>query len=220
MKKVFLSMATLAMVAVGTVSCGSDDSPAPQPDPSLTENFIQVNDDQSEITYSIYAVHTDGAGNNAPIKEYTIEGTVYAAFEFISHDGSSATTLSGTDNTWVTLLTKVNTDKTVESGERYVFPYEVQGTTALGGFSTTMNGTNYDFADGATFDLTDLNYGSETQDGKMTYDLKGNDQTDASIKLRTNLDGKIDGLYSLNASQGKGLSVNKNAKLSVRTSLN
>src|SRR5690554_2264022 len=115
MKKMFLSLATIAFVATGTLtvtSCGSDDS-TPNPDPvpePLTENFIEVDGEQEEIVYSIYGVHVNGTGENAPIREYTLEdGRVVIAFEFISHNGSAAGSLStATADTWVTLLTLVD----------------------------------------------------------------------------------------------------------------
>lgn len=219
MKKAILSLAALAMVAVGTVSCGSDDNtPGPQPEPGMSENFIQVDDSQSEVTYTIYAVHTDGGGNNAPIKEYNLDGTIYAAFEVISHDGAALTSIGGTDNTYVTLLTKVNVDKPVGSDERVLFPYEVEGTTFLGGFETTMNGTDYKFATGATFDLVDYHYATSTTDSdRIEYNLEGVDKVDGTIKLRTNVKGEMSGLYGMNVSGAKGLDFDrKNAQLTLR----
>lgn len=226
MKKVFLSLATIAFVAVGSVtvtSCGGDDDnkpgPGPTPEPGLTENFIQVNKDQAEITNTIYAVHVDGAGQNAPIKEYTLtDGTVVAAFEFVSHDGGAATPI-GDSNTWVTLLTKVDTSKPVGTEGRISLPFTVEGGTLLGGFTTSMNSTDYTFADDAEFNITDLTYGDPT--GTMQYVLTGKDADDSSISLTTNLKGDIEGLYSLNASQSKGfqrISLN-NAQLTLRGSL-
>lgn len=223
MKKVFLSLATIAFVAVGSLtmtSCGDDDSaPGPGPGPTpITENFIQVNNDQTEITNTIYAVHVDGAGQDAPIKEYTLtDGTVVAAFEFISHNGGAATPI-GSDNTWVTLLTKVDTSIPVGTDGRYALPFTKEGNTLLGGFTTSMNDTDYTFAADATFDLTDLTYGDA---GSMTYVLTGKDADDSSISLTTNLNGSIEGLYSLNASQSKGLEriSLKGAQLTLRGNL-
>lgn len=226
MKKVFLSLATIAFVAVGSLtmtSCGDDESapgPGPGPGPTpLTENFIQVNNDQTGITNTIYAVHVNGSGQDAPIKEYTLtDGTVVAAFEFVSHDGAAATPIGGT-NTWVTLLTKVDTTIPVGTDGRYSLPFTKEGNTLLGGFATTMNDTDYSYADDATFNLTDLNYGEDT--GTMTYVLTGKDADDSSITLTTNLKGSIQGLYSLNASQSKGLEriSPKGAQLTLRGDL-
>ncbi|WKW47385.1 hypothetical protein P3875_04815 [Myroides sp. JBRI-B21084] len=227
MKKMFLSLATIAFVAAGSLtvtSCGDDDSnptPTPTPTPTLTKNFIQVNNDQEEITYSLYAVHRDGTGS-APIKEYTLQdGTVVAAFEFISHNGDAVTTF-GTAETWTTLLTKVDTSIPVGTAGRYVLPFTTEGSTLLGGFSTTFNDTDYSYAAEAEFDVVDLNYGSETEPATMTYTLSGTDADDTSIMLKTNLEGEIDGLYSLNASSAKGLGrINpKNGQLTKIKSLN
>lgn len=226
MKKMFLSLATIAFVAAGSLtvtSCGGDDpAPAPAPNPTLTKNFIQVNSDQEEITYSLYAVHKDGSGSSAPIKEYTLQdGTVVAAFEFISHNGDAVTTF-GTAETWATLLTKVDTSIPVGTAGRYVLPFTTEGSTLLGGFSTTFNDTDYSYASSAEFDVVDLNYGSETEAATMTYTLSGTDADDTSIMLKTNLEGEIDGLYSLNASSAKGLGrINpKNGQLTKIKSLN
>lgn len=225
MKKVFLSLATIAFVAAGSLtvtSCGGDDSTPPVviEDPKLTENFIQVNNDQEEITFSLYAVHVDGAGQDAPIKEYTLQdGTVVAAFEFISHNGTAITPIGAT-NTWTTLLTKVNTASTGD--DRYVFPFQTEGTTLLGGFTTSMNDTDYSYGASAEFDVTELTYATQSAAGSMTYTLSGTDADDTSITLQTNLKGEIEGLYSLNASAAKGLErvSPKNAKLTLRKSLN
>lgn len=220
MKKVVFSLKSIALVAVaslGMVSCGDEDpAPAPTPEtPKLTENFIQVNDEQEEIIHSIYAVHTDGAGENAPIKEYTLnDGTIVAAFEFISHNGSAAGSLSSaTADTWVTLLTKVDTTKAVGEQGRVSLPYTVEGATLLGGFATSMNDTNYTYAQGATFNVTALDYSAKT----MTYTLEGTDEDDTSVELKANLDGAIQGLYSLNVSGSKGINgVSKNGTLTLR----
>lgn len=230
MKKVFLSLATIAFVAAGSLtvtSCGGDDStggttPPPPPPTELTENFIQVNNDQEKIAFSLYAVHVDGAGQDAPIKEYTLEdGTVVAAFEFISHNGSAITPIGAT-NTWSTLLTKVDTSIPVGTDGRYVFPLTTDGSTLLGGFTTTMNDTDYSYGASAEFDVTELTYASESAAGTMTYTLSGTDADDTSITLKTNLKGAIEGMYSLNASAAKGLQriSPKDAKLTVRKSLN
>lgn len=228
MKKVFLSLATIAFVAVGSVtvtSCGGDDDnkpgPGPGPGPGLTENFIQVNNDQSEITNTIYAIHVNGSGQDAPIKEYTLtDGTIVAAFEFVSHNGGSATPI-GDDNTWVTLLTKVDTTIPVGGEGRVSLPFTKEGNTLLGGFTSTMNSTDYSYSDDSEFNLTDLVYATQSDAGKMTYVLSGKDADDSSVTLKTNLNGSIEGLYSLNASQSKGfqrISLN-NAQLTLRGSL-
>lgn len=64
MKKVFLSLATIAFVAVGSLtmtSCGDDEStPGPQPEPELTENFAKINGEQYAVSASEYTIDTDG----------------------------------------------------------------------------------------------------------------------------------------------------------------
>lgn len=225
MKKIFLSLSAIALLAVGTVSCGSDDSPAPEPAPGLTENFIEVDGEQEEILYTIYAVHVDGAGNDAPIKEYTLQdGTVVAAFEVISHNGTAAGSI-GKVNTWSTFLTKVDTSIPADSeeGSRYSFPFTVEGGTLLGGFTTTFNGVNYEYAENANFDITDISFASGAQ--KISYNLTGVDATQSSVVLGTNLtDASMSGLFSINvaASSKNAIGVAKvdnTAKLSLRKGL-
>src|SRR5690554_604783 len=66
MKKMFLSLATIAFVATGTLtvtSCGSDDStpnPDPVPDPELTENFVKFEGEQFEVWGAEYSVDVEG----------------------------------------------------------------------------------------------------------------------------------------------------------------
>lgn len=225
MKKIFLSLSAIALLAVGTVSCGSDDSSDPAPAPGLTENFIEVDGEQSEITYSIYAVHVDGAGNSAPFKEYTLQdGTVVIAFEFISHAGTTVTGFNGVDNTFATLLTKVDTTKAVGQQGRYVYPFTTEGTTLYGGFTTNFSGVEYTYSNAAEFALEDLVYATETAAGSMNYVLAGPSTSTPVADLITNLNGEIDGLYSLNVSTAAknalGVAkVDKFSKLTLRKGL-
>lgn len=229
MKKIFLSFAALALVAVGTVSCGGDDSSPVTPttdtpstdnpstdnpstdNPVGTTNYIQVGNDKSNVEYSIYAVHVDGTGQDAPIHEYVIEGVTYAAFEFISHNGSAAGSTANADLTDITLLTKVNTD--VEGDGRYSLPFTVENGTFYAGIVSVMNGTEYEFADGFTFTPETIEYATQSAVGAIKYVLQGADIDDATITLETKVDGDFDGLYSMNvASQAKGAGVKSMAK--------
>lgn len=226
MKKVFLSLATIAFVAAGSLtvtSCGSDDS-TPVGPIKLTENFIEVNGEQSEISYSLYAVHTTkGTDGKEAIKEYTLQdGRKVIAFEFISHNGASVTSLSDadlTDLTWYTLV-----DETAEA--KYSYPFTKDGATLNGGMVTVMNDTEYSYATGYEFDLTDLVYETESAPGNMVYTLTGNDADDSSVALGTNVNGVFEGLFNMNTdSAAKGANgiakFNiKSSKLEVRNSLN
>ncbi len=204
MKKVFLSLAALAMVAVGTVSCGSDDSSTPTPTPvddtpgtGLTENFIQVNDDQAEISQSIYAVLTDGAGNDAPVKVYTDDdGNTFAGFYFISHDGSSPTQF-GDNRNYLILYTPFDTS--LPENEALKLPFTVEGTQ-MGGIITLMNDTEYSYADGFTFnfDAENTSYATQDAEGTLAYTIEGTDETDTSISLKANVNTPFDGLYGMN----------------------
>lgn len=227
MKKIFLSLSAIALLAVGTVSCGgSDDGGGTTPGPELlTENFIQAGDEQEEVLYTIYAVHVDGAGDDAPIKEYTLQdGTVVAAFEIISHNGTAAGSIGGA-NTWSTFLTKVDTSIPADSqeGSRYSYPFTVEGGTLLGGFATTFKGVEYEYAENANFDITDISFASGAQ--KISYNLTGVDATQSSIELGTNLtDASMSGLFSINvAASGKNAigvaKVGKSSKLDLRKGL-
>ncbi len=222
MKKVFLSLATIAFVAAGSLtvtSCGGDDSspvtPPPPPVNELTENFIQVNNDQEEIVYSLLAYHANGA-SGAPIKEYaTTDGTKYIMFEMISHNGTAVGTLSSaTAQTWVTIATIVDdsvpVDSTADSGKigggRYFAPFTEGANTQVISAYTDMNDTDYDFADTFEFDITALSFG---QTGAATYVLTGADESDSFITLTTNLNGNMPSFYSLDASSAKGTKLSK-----------
>jgi len=209
MKKVFLSLATIAFVAAGSltvISCGGDDSnptpgPGPEPEPELTENFIQVNSDQEAIDYTIYAVHVLGEGDNAPIREYALEdGRKVAIFEFISHNGTSAGAIaSSTALTDVLVGTLVDETIPVGTAGRYSLPYVKEGGTLILGLSTSMNDTDYTYSDAAELNVSALDYTAKT----MTYVLSGVDADDSSISIKTNLNGTIEGLYSLPTTAAK-----------------
>src|SRR5690606_24602434 len=114
-------------------------------------------------------------------------------------------------------------DETSEN--KYSYPFTKEGATLNGGRLTIMNGTQYNFASGATFELTDLVYESETQDGNIEYDLSGTDADDATIELNTNVVGLFQGLYNMNTdSAGKGTAVSTvnilDTNLTLRNSLN
>lgn len=219
MKKVFLSLATIAFVAAGSLtvtSCGDDEgTPTPPVVEELTENFIQVNTDQEELTYSLLAYHATGPAGS-PIKEYVTSGGVkFIVFEMISHNGTDVGTLSSaTAQTWVTMTTLVDdsvpVDSTADSGKigggRYFAPYTEGSSTEVITAYTGMNDTDYDFADGFEFDITALTYG---QTGAATYVLTGTDADDTSIALKTNLNGDMPSFYSLNAGSGKGTNLSK-----------
>lgn len=213
MKKILLSLSAIALLAVGTVSCSkSDDSTPPGPE-KLTENYIEVDGEQAEITYSIYAVHTNGAGAEAPIMEYTLnDGTVVAAFEFISHDGNAATQV-GEHNTWITYYTLVDTTKPAGSEERILWPYEDPEKTFVVGLETGFGTKSYEYATTSTYSVTALSYASAT--AKFGYDLNGVAKDNSSIQLTsTQTDFKLDGLYVLNAQQAaKGKQANGIAKI-------
>ena len=84
MKKVFLSLATVAFVAAGSLtvtSCGGDDSvapgpgpgpgPGPDPDPELTENFLKHDGEQFKLDGAEYSLETNADGVEMI---YTLQG--------------------------------------------------------------------------------------------------------------------------------------------------
>ena len=204
MKKVFLSLATIAFVAAGSLtmtSCGGDDStpgPTPDPvDPVLTENFIQVNDQQSELKNSIYAVHTTSNEDNAPIKVYkdTETGETFAGFYFISHDGASATTFGG-NRSYLIYFTPYDTTK--PEGEALILPFTQEGATQFGGAVTLMNDTQYNYASGASATIGQgTAYATESATGKLIYTIEGKDSDDATVSLKANVNTPFDGMYGM-----------------------
>src|SRR5690606_4957489 len=78
MKKVFLSLATIAFVAAGSLtvtSCGSDDStpgPVVPPVEEITENFVKVNSDKFELNYTQLAYESNKAVDGSDFLEQAL----------------------------------------------------------------------------------------------------------------------------------------------------
>ena len=92
MKKVFLSLAALAFVATGVVSCSSDDggSPAPTPEPEEQEdNTVRFNEEDSPLNGSYYELVTknyeltSGETMEAPVI-YNYPGGGYANAYYVN----------------------------------------------------------------------------------------------------------------------------------------
>jgi|GEM_PF-5222636 len=98
MKKVFLSLATIAFVAVGSLtvtSCGGDDSTTTPPPPTeLTENFVKYDGGQYKLDGAEYAL--DVVGENVAIysaQEGNDKFAYYTTY-FWSGDIENATSVS------------------------------------------------------------------------------------------------------------------------------
>ncbi len=99
MKKMFLSLATIAFVATGTLtvtSCGSDDSTTPDPGSGseLTENFVKFEGDQFEVWGAEYALDTDGEYDYIYLLENLDGYYIYYSTYFYSEDIQGATALA------------------------------------------------------------------------------------------------------------------------------
>lgn len=99
MKKVFLSLATIAFVAAGSLtvtSCGGDDSvaPGPVPEPELTENFVKYDGEQHKLDGAEYTIDTEG--ENVAIYSNEAGNMHYASYTtyFWSGDIESAQSLA------------------------------------------------------------------------------------------------------------------------------
>jgi len=96
MKKVFLSLATIAFVAAGSLtvtSCGGDDSTPPVVTPELTENFVKFEGKQISLGASEYTQDTNGDADYVYSFEDTEGYFVYYTTYFFTADIENATAL-------------------------------------------------------------------------------------------------------------------------------
>src|SRR5690554_1455470 len=91
MKKMFLSLTTIAFVATGALtatSCGSDDS-TPNPDPvpePLTENFIEIGSEKFPLNFTWLGFESDAAIEGEDVLEQALNpedpSTLYVVWRF------------------------------------------------------------------------------------------------------------------------------------------
>jgi len=105
MKKVFLSLATIAFVAAGSLtvtSCGGDDStpnpgpgPGPEPEPVLTENFVKYDGKYYKLNSNTFLIQSNAEKTAPAFAEYSyVEGgesyvvSEWVAAAWLSEDGA------------------------------------------------------------------------------------------------------------------------------------
>ena len=205
MKKVFLSLAALAFVATGAVSCSSDDggSDGGGQEPVLTENFISVDGVQIGAEESRWYVRTDGAGGDAPIVEYNLaeEGAtpeLYAIFDLVTFgEGESLVNY--------VYAVKIDESKSASEEGRYYFPFtsEEFGTYILAGYYSSGS-QNYEFNDDMEVNLEAMDYGTGGE-GTITYTSGGTLSNSSEVEVDVN--GVLKSLYILDVSGSSANSV-------------
>jgi len=206
MKKVFLSLAALAFVATGTVSCSSDDGGSNDgggQEPVLTENFISVDGVQIGAEESRWYVRTDGAGGDAPIVEYNLaeEGAtpeLYAIFDLVTF---------GEDESLVNYVYAVKIDESKATAEegRYYYPFtsEEFGTFLLAGYYVSGS-QSYEFNDDMEINIENMDYGTGGE-GTIIYTSGG--VLSNSLEVEVDVDGILKSLYILDVSSSSANSV-------------
>lgn len=194
MKKIFLSLSAIALLAVGTVSCGSDDggsAPGPGPGPGpeeLTENYFDVAGDQTEAGTSRWYVRTLGSTGDSPIREYVLsetDETKYALFDLI--------TWSEDDSQLINVVYAVEIDESVpadsQTANRYYYPYtsETFETVILSAYHV-VGDNSYEFGQDFQISVSALDYSAD----KMTYVAKG---TANNKFVEVNFNGLAESLY-------------------------
>lgn len=226
MKKVFLSLATIAFVAAGSLtmtSCGSDDSSTtpggenpggenPGGGNELTTNFIEVDGDQVATGESRWYVRCEGSGATAPVIEYTLsesDPTLYAVYDLVTFSEPEGKMIN------VIYAVKVDESKTVESGERYYYPYtgDASFTKLLSAYYVDGN-KDFKFDTNFQMKVSALDYQGDT----MAYEASG---TAVSKDVKVNFDGIAKGMYILDMTQGaKGKALNNIGKADLSKATN
>ena len=225
MKKVFLSLATVAFVAAGTLtmtSCGSDDSTTTAPTPGgeddtpgdgdeLTDNYISVDGEQTAAVETRWYVRTNGNTGDSPIIEYTIkqgDTDKYAVYDLVTY---------GEDGAVFNVTYGVLVDASKTGEERYYYPFtsETFKTVLLDAVYVANGQDVYGFVgDDFKMQPTALDYSAQT----MAYTASGTalledeegefleDADDTSVEV--DYDGDIKSMLIFDASQPAAKGVN------------
>ncbi len=215
MKKVFLSLATIAFVAAGSLtvtSCGGDDSVTPTPPPpppGLTENFVQIQDTKSELNFTWLGYESNAAVEGADFLEQALNPSdpskLYVVWRFTTMTEDSEEPESVVINWFATEV-----DQTQTGNARYKLPFTTGSGTVRLQAAAAIGDTQYQEGDsdeltlelGDNFSYTD---GSENIDMTLKGTLEG-------ITFDMDIDHALDMLYyiDVDASAAKGINKNNN----------
>jgi len=217
MKKVFLSLATIAFVAAGSLtvtSCGGDDSsptPPPPPPPGLEDNFVQIQDTKSALNFTWLGYESNKAVEGADFLEQALNpndpSKLYVVWRF-------TTMTEDSDDAESTVISWYGTevDQAQTGNARYKLPFTTGSGTVRLQTVAVIGDTQYQEADSdqLTLELGD-NFayadGSENIDMTMTGTLEG-------INFNMDIDHALDMLYYIDveASAAKGIKTDANFK--------
>lgn len=198
MKKIFLSLSAVALLAVGTVSCGSDDS-APAPvevsnninydgadyDVSTTRGYVYVNQENQMIAYDV----DFGGGQTALCTKWA----------FLVYDGEQFT-----ENTPNFVITEVFIPV---AGNSAVYPEDASEMFLASDVEAAVNSVEI-LSETTNFELNIDNWDSDAEEAKYTQIVNfANGKT-----LTINYDGFLDAYYGLKQSTNPPAETTTNAK--------
>jgi|SRR5690554_3700160 len=229
MKKMFLSLATIAFVATGALtatSCGSDDS-TPNPDPvpePLTENFIEIGSEKFPLNFTWLGFESDAAIEGEDVLEQALNpedpSTLYVVWRFSTLTEDSNDPEAAVINWWVT---EIDQTKTGWEDGRYKYPFTQDATTLRFQTVAIAADTQYNetASDALEFGLGDnFMYGENANiNMTMTGTLDG-------VNVDMDIDHMLDMLYyiEVDASAAKGVNTKnisfEKSKASIKASSN
>ncbi|WLD24244.1 hypothetical protein NU10_02260 [Flavobacterium dauae] len=222
MKKVFLSLAAITLVATGSLtmtSCGSDDSAPVVPPVELTENFMKHDGEQFALDGAEYSVDVDAEGNLMIYTLTDMEGYyIYYSTYFWKGDIASATSIADLDaygsvGYYVELQDVVVDEEGVITGYTMVYPNEAS-ELLIASAGAAANGESVGQASAASININTFT----VSEGVGTSDFDGSITAGAGVTFDWNGDitfGAVDASAGKKASTFKKLDqeLNKTVKL-------
>jgi len=200
MKKVFLSMAAIAFVAVGSLtvtSCGSDDSnPTPEPPVTTGSKFTWAGTDYSVDTTTTGVVinaENQMIAYNIGTEEEPVLATRWI---IISHEGDGSQWQTSENAVWTQIFVPVDGNTAVypaESDEHYLLASEV----VVGGESVSNE-------DMETVTAFDINFAVWDEDGATINYTTSTAFPEGTVSV--NFDGEMNGPLGFTLSGGKSAS--------------
>ena len=212
MKKVFLSLATIAFVAVGSLtvtSCGGDDS-TPNPgggddNPPVTSSGklkVDGTDHELDLTQSFIYGAKNAQGQNVPVGYRILpsgatDSITVTRWAIDSFNGDSAETADNYHT--IEVFVPVN-------GTSVVYPHQSE-TLIFAGAGVKAGGTEVDLGQLTAFDLNIDVFENATEgaEGSITFTSSLTGSKTATVDYK----GKLDGTYIYVAQSGKNSKFNK-----------